>query len=252
MKNTNIFFLIALLFSQSFSFSQEYKIEKQTLGPAKSNCYLLYDIKSKEAALFDVGGYPDLLINTIENNDLKLKYIFATHSHLDHLEGTPVIRQKYPEAKLCYSKKEYEDLLVSREWLMKNSDSAQIAKMKQDTAQAKWLKYDLTIFGPPQINVEEGQVYKLGELEIKTLLTPGHSRGSICYYFADALISGDLLSYRTVGRSDLGGGSAKDLELSVRRLYELFPDSTIVYPGHRQATDIGSEKRENKKIKYNK
>ncbi|TSA32006.1 MAG: MBL fold metallo-hydrolase [Porphyromonadaceae bacterium] len=78
--------------------------------------------------------------------------------------------------------------------------------------------------------------------------TPGHSPGGICYYTENILFSGDVLFYRTVGRTDTQNGSKEAQIKSVRKLYEIFPDSTIVYPGHGQFTDIGSEKKENRKI----
>ncbi|MCG3224683.1 MAG: MBL fold metallo-hydrolase, partial [Candidatus Heimdallarchaeota archaeon] len=68
--------------------------------------------------------------------------------------------------------------------------------------------------------------------------------GSICFYFEDRLISGDVLFNRGVGRTDFYGGSFSELEKSVRKLFNL-PEETVVYPGHGDMTDIGSEKREN-------
>lgn len=228
--------------------SNNFIVHHQVTGPIKTNCYLLYDTESKEAALFDVGGHVDSLISIIEEKKLTLKYIFATHAHIDHLEGVPSIRNKFPNALLCYNKEDYNNFLVSIDWGVKHFDPKMTEAMKQDSATAKWFDYDLSIFGPPDINVEDNQIYKLGSLEIKTILSPGHSVGSICYHLGNVLFSGDVLFYRTVGRTELLGGSTEELVKSVRRLYSLFPDETIVYPGHDQVTDIGSEKKDNKKI----
>jgi len=231
--------------------SQDFVVLRQVTGPIETNCYLLYDVKSKEAALFDVGGPIDSLISVITEKQLKLKYIFATHCHMDHLEGVPLIREKYPDAQLCYNQKDYQDFLVCREWMMENWNPEVIQEMKQDSATAKWFEYDMSIFGPPDICLKGNQTYKLGKLKIKTILSPGHSIGSICYHVDNVLFSGDVLMYRTAGRTDLIHGSTEDLVTSVRNLYTL-PDSTIVYAGHYQPTDIGSEKKENKKITIDK
>jgi glyoxylase-like metal-dependent hydrolase (beta-lactamase superfamily II) len=224
---------------------------QQVTGPIQTNCYLLYDATSKEAALFDVGGPIDSLMAVITAKQLKLKYVFATHCHMDHLEGVPFVREKYPDALLCYNQKDYQDFLVCREWMLENWNAEELQAMRQDSATAQWFEYDFSIFGPPDILLEDDQIYQLGKLKIKTILSPGHSIGSICYQVDQVLFSGDVLMYRTVGRTDLIHGSIEDLVRSVRRLYTLL-DSTIVYAGHYKTTDIGSEKRENKKITVDK
>ncbi len=239
---------VLILLCQQCAPSNDFVILQQVTGPIETNCYLLYDIKTKEAALFDVGGPIDSLISVITDKQLKLKYVFATHCHIDHLEGVPLIREKFPNALLCYNKEGYQDFLVCREWNIQHMDPEDLEAMKQDPAMAKWFEYDFSIFGPPDIHLEDNQIYKLGNLEIKTILSPGHSIASICYHVGNVLFSGDVLFYRTVGRTDLCSGSTEELVKSVRRLYTLLPDETKVYPGHDQTTEIGSEKKENKRI----
>lgn len=242
------FFIFALIGCAS----NDFIVHQQVTGPIKTNCYLLYDKDSMEAALFDVGGPVDSLISIIKEKQLTLKYIFATHAHMDHLEGLPFIRKIFPNALLCYNREDYNNFLLSIDWGIKNFPPEVTEALKQDSATAKWFEYDLSIFGPPDINVEDNQIFKLGNLEIRTIISPGHSIGSICYQVGNILFSGDVLFYRTVGRTDLIGGSKEELVKSVRRLYTLFPDETKVYPGHNQLTDIGSEKKENKKITIDK
>jgi hydroxyacylglutathione hydrolase len=239
--------LLVLLLAQCAP-SSDFVVLHQVTGPIETNCYLLYDAKSKEAALIDVGGPVDSLISVITERQLSLKYIFATHCHMDHLEGVPLIKGKYSNALLCYNEKDYRDFLVCREWMIENWNPEELQAMRQDTALAKWFEYDFSIFVKPDICLEDNQTYKLGNLTIQTILSPGHSIGSMCYHVDNVLFSGDVLFYRTVGRTDLLGGSTEELVRSVRKLYALFPDETKVYPGHGQCTDIGSEKRENKKI----
>jgi hydroxyacylglutathione hydrolase len=222
---------------------------REVTGPIETNCYLLYDEQSKEAALFDVGGPIDTLISVLTNRQLKLKYIFATHCHMDHMEGIPMIIDKFPDVLLAYNKEDYADFLVFKEAMKNNTDKKEFQEMMQDSIIAKWFSYDLSIFRAPDLYLDEGQVYLLGNSEIRTFLSPGHSRGSICFYVDNILLSGDVLFYRNVGRTDLPGvGSTDNLVKSVRRLYTDLSEETSVYPGHGQSTDIGSEKRENKKI----
>lgn len=219
----------------------------QVTGPGETNCYLVYDAVTKDAALIDVGGPVDSLIANISKEDLKLKYIFATHMHMDHIEGVPHLQDQFPNALLCYNQQEYEDFHIFREWMSQHSPTL-VSEMKSSPEFSKWLEYDLSIFKMPDIHLEGNQTYELGNLRLRTLVTPGHSRGSICFHVGDVLFTGDVLFYRRVGRTDLLGGSKDDIIQSVRKLYAEFPDSTRVYPGHGEFTDVGSERRENEEV----
>jgi len=221
---------------------------RQVTGPVRTNSYLLYDAVTKEAALIDVGGPADSLVAHIRENDLLLKYILATHLHMDHVEGVPRMQDRFPNALVCYNQQEYEDFQVFREWMVENEPEI-VAEMKLSPEFRKWFEYDLSIFTEPDVYLIDRETYKLGNLAIGTILAPGHSRGSICFHVADVLFSGDVLFYRRVGRTDLLGGSKEGIIQSVRRLYSVFPDSTKVYPGHGELTDIGSEKRENEEVR---
>jgi len=139
---------------------QDYKVLHQVTGPIETNCYLLYDVKSKEAALIDVGGTIDSLIDYIEDNNLRLKYIFATHCHMDHIGGLPEIREKFPDAQLCLNEADYDDCFKFPQWLEENMDSAEVAYMKNDPEMGKWFTYKRSMFGEPDILLDDNQVYK--------------------------------------------------------------------------------------------
>ena len=239
-----------LLLTVSCAPSGELVVLHEVTGPVETNCYLVYDAKSKEAALIDVGGSIDSHVAHIRDNGLRLKYIFATHVHMDHVEGVPRIQEQFPEALLAYNKEDYEDFLISIAWMEENFPEM-VAEMKQDPEYRKWFEYDMSIFKEPDVCLEDNQTLMLGKLEMHTFLSPGHSRGSICFYVWDALFSGDVLFYRQVGRTDLPGGSKENIAKSVRRLYAELPDSTKVYPGHGEFTDIGSEKTQNEEVTVN-
>jgi hydroxyacylglutathione hydrolase len=246
--SSHLFLLFGLfLLMIACSKSGELVVLHQVTGPVETNCYLLYDAKTKEAALIDVGGSIDSLVAQIEENDLHLKYIFATHVHMDHVEGVPRIKERFPDALVCYNEKDIDDFLRMPEWLKENYPEMYAGMMKVPEIK-EWEDYDLSIFVKPDVYLEDSQIYKLGNLEIRTFLSPGHSAGSICFYVGDVLFSGDVLFFRQVGRTDLLGASKEDLVKSVRRLYEELPDATKVYPGHGGFTDIGTEKTENEEI----
>jgi len=228
--------------------SGDIKVICQVTGPINTNCYLIYDTQSKEAALIDPGWQVDKLTNYIRENDLLLKYIFITHGHIDHFYYVPEIKKHYPVAKLCMHKDDYEDTFTAIKWLTENYGQEWIDEANSEPDTKALLDFDMNLLGVPDIFAEGSQTFKLGSVEIKTIYSPGHSPGGICYYTGNILFSGDVLFYRSVGRTDTQHGSREAQLSTVRKLYELFPDSTLVYPGHGQYTDIGSEKRDNPRI----
>jgi glyoxylase-like metal-dependent hydrolase (beta-lactamase superfamily II) len=256
MKNyfpRSLLFVIAAFFGISGFLAGEIIVRQEVAGPIETNCYLIYDSISKEAAIFDAVGPVNSLIETIEKNGLRLKYIFATHSHMDHIFGIPDLKKRFPDALFAINRNEWEDLFLFKEWMAKNNDNKDFVKereaMKQNPEIAKWFEYDLSAFPVPDIYLEDDQVYTLGESKIVTLLTPGHSAGGTSFLVGDMLFSGDLLFYRTAGRTDSLGGSKSELAQSIKRLYRTLPDSTKVYPGHGKSTDIASEKKENIRVR---
>ncbi len=251
MKKTIIFSLLGIgLFCLVIACAKpgELAVIHQVTGPVQTNCYLIYDTATKDAALIDVGGQVDSLVSFIEDNNLQLKYIFATHCHMDHIEGVPQMQKRFPDASVCYNKEDYKDFLVSIEWMRQNEPEV-VAQMMKMPDFKKWFEYDMSVFKEPDIYLEDNQMYTLGNLKIKTIFSPGHSKGSICFHVDDALFSGDVLFQRRVGRTDLLGGSKEDIIQSVQRLYRELPEMTKVYPGHGEFTDIGSEKRYNKEVR---
>jgi hydroxyacylglutathione hydrolase len=230
---------------------QGYQIQRQMTGPYV-NSYLLVDLSSRKAAIFDPGGPVDSLLATIAKEHLELQYIFFTHGHIDHVLGLPPLRSRFPQAKVAISKEDYEDMLVQVDWINTHLSPQEIAEWKADPEVAKMFLFDAATFRKPDIELKGGQTYALGRTKIKTILCPGHSRGSIVFSVGNALFTGDLLMRGDVGRADFQNSSPEAMIKSVRGLYASFPDSTLVYPGHGPATTIGREKTQNPKISADK
>ena len=91
------------------------------------------------------------------------------------------------------------------------------------------------------------EIFEEAGFRIQAIHTPGHTKGSCCYYIADenVLMSGDMLFYESVGRSDLPTGSTAQIVQSLHKLLKALPDETDVFPGHDCQTTIGHEKRYN-------
>ena len=109
------------------------------------------------------------------------------------------------------------------------------------------------MFGMPEISipkidiyVEDGDIIKLGEKEIKVIHTPGHTQGGVCYYTDNILFSGDTIFREAVGRCDLEGGNFNQLVESIESKVFTLPDETIIYPGHGKSTNVKWEKEHNR------
>ena len=126
-------FLLAIILSCSTT-APELKIMHQVTGPIETNCYLIFDTKTREAALVDVGDVIDTLVNYIEQLQLNLKYILCTHGHIDHVYNLPSILDQFPEAKTVIHKLDYDDLWTQGEWVQANMDAETLAWMESDPA----------------------------------------------------------------------------------------------------------------------
>ena len=111
----------------------------------------------------------------------------------------------------------------------------------------------MTIYEDPSyvvkadVLLEDLEVFEAAGFSVQMIHTPGHTKGSCCYYFKDedVLMSGDTLFCESVGRSDLPTGNGTDTIRSLHRLLQSLPDETEVFPGHGGATTIEHEKRYN-------
>jgi glyoxylase-like metal-dependent hydrolase (beta-lactamase superfamily II) len=200
----------------------DFEIVSKETGPIKTNCYLLYDVVKKEAALFDVGGEIKELLEIIEQKELVVKYIFCTHLHFDHVLEVGEIREVFPKAKLVYHKAEEKTLRSLGPF-------------------ARMFGFKPKSLGECDIYAKDGDRFNVGEIDLLSILSPGHTPGSLCYYFDGHLFSGDVLFKSGIGRTDLPGGKYGILLKSIKKLYDL-PDETKVYPGHGPITTIGEEK----------
>lgn len=185
------------------------KVHQFQVGDMQNFTYLLEDEDTGEAIVVDPSwDLPDVL-QTIERNNLKVKYIVNTHYHFDHTIGN--------------------------DFMVKSTD-AKIIQHKAST-----LKNDMT--------VSDGDKIKFGNSEVTVFHTPGHSKDSMCLVGDGKVFSGDTLFVGNCGRIDLPGGSAKELYHSLFNVVSKMNENFVLYPGHNYGSfptsTIGKEKKTN-------
>ena len=193
-----------------------------------SNCFLVADEETGEAAIVDPGWYEVSIPAVLaENPELKLKYILLTHGHFDHILGVHGLKEA-SGAKVVIHKSDAEHLLDPEKSLCEGNFPEPQTPVKAD------------------VLVSEGDIIRLGNEEIKVMSTPGHTRGSVCYILEKdrVIFSGDTLFCMTAGRTDFFDGSESDLKKSLRRLTEIEGDYRVL-PGHNRETTLERERTRN-------
>ena len=111
--------------------------------------------------------------------------------------------------------------------------------------------FDFTHTPTPTFYIKEGEPLKLGDDTLEVRFTPGHSPGSISFYYAPGnwVIGGDVLFSGSIGRTDLPGGNFDTLISSIRTQLFTLPADTKVLSGHGPHTFIGEEKKNNPFLK---
>jgi glyoxylase-like metal-dependent hydrolase (beta-lactamase superfamily II) len=203
------------------------QIKSWTVGPLAENSYLVACADSGQAIFIDPGDEAPRLIAAIRAAGVTLAAILLTHAHLDHVAAVTELREATGAAVYLHPE---DDALLAQ-------------------AQAQWRMFGREIepIAPAEHALHDGDHLRFGGCDFEVIHTPGHTRGSVCFYAAadDLLFAGDTLFNRSVGRTDLPGGDTATLLNAIRsRLWPL-PDATGVYPGHGQATTIGDERIHN-------
>ncbi len=199
------------------------KIDKLVVGQLQSNCYLVWDEKTKETIIIDPADDADYIIRRIQDLKLKPKLILATHGHFDHVLAIPEIK-----------------LAFNIPFWMHQADLFLLKRSKETAHFFTQQEADPPLM--PDKFIKKNEEIKLGKEKLKVIETPGHSPGGVSFYSRGVVFDGDTLFKQGIGRYDFSYAKREDLFNSIEKLFKL-PEETIVYPGHGPETTIGEEKK---------
>lgn len=194
------------------------------LGALQTNCYIVEN-EEKSCIVFDPGSEGKKLINWLNKRDLKPIAILLTHAHFDHIGAVDEVREYYKIPVYLHEEEE--------SWM---------EDPKLNGSKFFNLR-DLVIVKPADHLFKKEEAFTLDTFEFQIYETPGHSPGSVSFYFEkdEFVVSGDALFKDSIGRTDLPGGNQSVLLKSIHEKLLFLPEETTVLPGHGPVTTIGEE-----------
>jgi hydroxyacylglutathione hydrolase len=169
-----------------------------------SNTYLVGDVAGGEGAFVDAGGPVAPLLEAVDRRALAVTHVLLTHHHHDHVAELGELLERFPDAKVLA----HPDERV------------------------------------PGVNatIQPGERVQVGELEVETIPTPGHTKGMLSFRIGDAVFTGDTLFKGSVGGVRAPGHTSyADLKTSIMDRLMALPPETHLLPGHTDATTVGEE-----------
>ena len=195
------------------------KIDVIPLGHIAANCYML--LSDNAAVVIDPGIFSQKVKDFLNENFEKERLILLTHAHFDHICGAERLRAD-TGVKIAVGEKDAPALIDTSLSL-------------SDKFHAHQTPFEADIL------LKDNEIFDVGDIEFKSLSTPGHTVGGMCYLTVKSLFSGDTLFLESVGRTDFPGGDGEALLKSIKRLLSLDEDIEV-YPGHGEPTTIEHEK----------
>ena len=201
-------------------------IERFAVGPMGNNTYVLHDARSKEAVVVDPSMDAGPVLEWVRDKGLTVNAVLNTHGHMDHVFSNAL-----------FVRETGAGLYIHRD------DAAMLEDLPK---QGRWTGTTPEASPAPQGFLDDGFEVPLGSEAVRVISTPGHTPGSTCFVMEDAVLTGDTLFRRSIGRYDFPGGNLADLISSIKtRLFEALPPETRVLPGHNEVSTIAEEKLSN-------
>lgn len=191
----------------------------------ETNSFLLWH--NREAVIIDPSiGADELLQKTrdLQREGIRLTAIWNTHGHIDHVYDNARWKAEFDVPIFCH-----------------RADHFFLEHLRE---QSLWFGLPEPEVVQPDELLHEGQILKVGDLEVKVIELPGHSPGSVAFGFDAHLVSGDVIFHNSYGRVDLPGADAKQLARSLQRVLQL-PAPTQILCGHGAFTSVEAEAQSN-------
>lgn len=198
------------------------------LGPFATNAYVVGCARTHTAAIIDPSSAAHVLDAMLQATPaLELRSIFQTHGHVDHVGAIPELRRQHGAVPVFL-----------------HDDERPVYDSAAEHGRLFGIR--LEALPEPDVKVADNDLVEIGELRARAIHTPGHTPGSVCYYFEEqgVVFTGDLLFAGSIGRTDLPGGDTPLIKASLAQISEL-PDATVVLSGHGPMTTIGRENKTN-------
>jgi len=199
------------------------KLKTVSVGMGATNCYLLKNKTTAEIIIVDPGDWGPQIIREVKELQGTVTAILLTHGHFDHIMAVNEVKKIFP-AKV-YAAETEQDVL---------SDPA-----KNFAGSSYQVQVDVW--------VKDQEILSLAGFQVQVFSTPGHTAGSVCYYFKEEelILCGDTIFLGSYGRTDLPTGNMAQITKSVHFLLNTFSDTVKLYPGHGEPTTVAFEKRYN-------
>lgn len=194
-------------------------VGKKTFGMTVNSYLIAHD---NACIIIDPGDEGKRICNTVMKNHWKPKAVILTHGHIDHIKDARFVAQQFDIPIFIH---EFDKNFLT----IPNLNLASVFGFSFEGFEVADYLHD-------------GDIFRLGDIKVKIIHTPGHTPGSICLMCNDCLITGDTLFKRMIGRIDLPGGDEDALNDSLNKLFSLDGDYKV-YPGHEDETTLLKEKK---------
>jgi len=213
-------------------------IEEITVTAFQQHTRIVGCEKTRRAICIDPGDDSETIVAAIDKHGFELQAIAVTHAHLDHIGGVTSLKKLKPDADIMIHRGDvfiYEALPEQAAWI--------------GIPRNQWPALGLAFETPPKADGywEDGQTYRVGELEFQIIHCPGHTPGHVVLFepHERKVFVGDVLFAGSIGRTDLPGGDTQQLLDSIMNKLLPIGDDVEVYSGHGEVTTIGRERKTN-------